>query len=406
MDPNGNDTAAAAAAAVGTGGRIDVPFAQVSSALDWLWSNNLADWTIWVFPGQYNEISNWYFRSNTGSGNLRGTTIKLNGSCDIVFSGGIGSGVVADGSIRMHEPGWFSIIGDAPKQGLSLNFGGARIFTNHYQQTFSWKPSPQIYLGDGNLSIGGSSDGYGDEMKLKLHNIQFNNEGSLSGSNGYAGSNIILGRHGILDFEIDNCKFITTDAVNMAGQPDYTSSGGPTDIYTRANWYFTNTTWITQRGQGSTGNAYPNWELIKFSQNSPTSQKVLVHNSKFTVLGRYYFTGDSSGNSGHIITYNLFNIQTHWWMSWSNNVFYAPNQQIGNAPISGSNNWYMWDEINSGYQSNYLDLLGSSISDNQIVGSGGGPAPFGGVFLVTMGNMSVALIGNNIAGSIMDYVQT
>ena len=313
---------------------------------------------------------------------------------------------MGDGSIRMWEEGWFSIIGDAPTQGINVQ-GGARIYTSHYQTINSSDPAPQIYLGDGDLWIpGGTDDGTSAEMKLKLHNIQFYNDLGTDGANGYGGSNIILGRHGQLDFEIDNCKFYTIDAVNMAYRPDYTNSGGAQLVAASTNWYFTNTTWVTEVGQGPSISAYPNWDLQKFRNNVGGKAKVILHNSKFTVRGNNRFTGDvnpggSTGNSGHIIT-NCYSVKAQWWMSWSNNVFYAPSQQLGNGTgVIGDTTWYMWDEITAFPLGNYLDLLGSSISDNQIVGYYGG---FGNpVFFDTMGNIAVALLGNNSAATIMDY---
>jgi hypothetical protein len=397
VDPGGNDAAAAAAAAVGTGGRIDIPFAQVSGALDWLWQHDQSDWTIWVFPGRYTEVSNWYFRtSTTGVGNVYGTTIKLNGNCDIIFTG-----FTAQSSIKMWQAGWFSIIGDAPMRSSSpgsgvQKHGGARIITNHNNSNNTW-PAPQIYLGDGDFWLGGTSDGSQVEISVKLHNVEFQNDGNAGGSNGNAGINIVLGRHGELQFEIDNCKFITKDAVNILGQPNYNGSGGSTTLApNKLNWYFTNTTWYTKEATY----AYPNWELSRF-RNVSYKQKVLVHNSKFITMGVGWYNGDSSGNSGHILT-NAYSIKSHWIMSWSNNVFYAPQQQIGNGTGSpGNSTWYMWDEMDPWPIANELDLLGSSISDNQIVGYAGG---FGNpVFIDTMGNMTVALYGNNLAGSIMDY---
>jgi hypothetical protein len=52
---------------------------------------------------------------------------------------------------------------------------------------------------------------------------------------------------------------------------------------------------------------------------------------------------------------------------------------------------------------NVLDCLGSSISDNQIVGYNGGVGT--PVFIDTLGNFAVALYGNNNAGTIMNYIE-
>jgi len=245
---------------------------------------------------------------------------------------------------------------------------------------------------------------------MKLHNVNFENVVDGAGSNGYSGCNIVFGRHGQMDFEIDNCKFTTTDSVNMFGTNGYAAGSSPSGVLEpRLNWYFTNTTWMTNYGSGNPF-AYPNWDLNRW-RNGMNRQRVLVHNSKFIVNGNDYFNGDTAsgsgggggipGNSGHIIT-NCYNQKAHWWMSWSNNVFYAPNQQIGNGVGSpGSLTWYMWIEITVYALANYLDCLGSSISDNQVVGYAGGIGT--PVFVDTMGNFAVALYGNNAAGSIMDY---
>jgi hypothetical protein len=95
-------------------------------------------------------------------------------------------------------------------------------------------------------------------------------------------------------------------------------------------------------------------------------------------------------------------MKAHWWMSWSNNVFYAPNQQITQA--SGNTlTWHMWLEMTVWNLANVLDCLGSSISDNQIVGYAGGVGT--PVFIDTLGNFAVALYGNNAAGTIMNYIE-
>jgi hypothetical protein len=408
VDQNGNDVDAAAAALVGTGGRIDVPFAHVSKALEWLMTNDQSEYTIWVFPGRYSEIGPWVFKSSTtGTGNLEGTTIKLNGGCTINFPANMAA---ADGSIRMYQPGWFSIIGDAPSKGylgaFTGPFGGAKIVTSHNQ--ISGVPSPQLYIGDGSTSLGGTDNGAGDEMGIKLHNINFENTSDAQGSNGYSGCNIVFGRHAQMDFEIDNCKFTARDSVNFYATNGYAQGSQPGGgIEPLTNWYFTNTTWMTNFGSGTTASAYPNWVLNEY-RNAKRRQRVLLHNSKFIVTGDDYFFGDTAGgstgaagNSGHIIT-NCYNQKTHWWMSWSNNVFYAPNQQITGGS-GGLVTWHMWLEMTVVPLANHLDCLGSSISDNQIVGYAAGVGT--PVFVDTMGNFAVSLYGNNNPGTIMNYVE-
>ncbi len=89
-------------------------------------------------------------------------------------------------------------------------------------------------------------------------------------------------------------------------------------------------------------------------------------------------------------------------MSWSNNVFAAPNQLIGNGSgLTGQQTFFMWDEITPYPLSNYLDSVGSSISDNSTLGSLNGILP--PEFVDTMGNFAFSLYGNNVANSIMDY---
>jgi hypothetical protein len=313
----------------------------------------------------------------------------------------------------MYQAGWFSIIGDAPAKSYGGNFtgpfGGAKIITDHNQT--SGLPSPQLYIGDGDISLGGNSTGSGDEMGIKLHNINFENYGDAIGANGYSGCNIVFGRHGKMDFEIDNCKFTALDSVNFYATNGYVQGSNPSGaIEPVTNWYFTNTTWMTNYGTvpvGAPTYAYPNWVLNQY-RNVGNRQRVLLHNSKFIVTGSDYFFGDTAGgsggvagNSGHIIT-NCYNVKSHWWMSWSNNVFYAPNQQI----IQASGNtltWHMWLEMTVYPLGNHLDCLGSSISDNQIIGySGGVGTP---VFIDTLGNFAVALYGNNNPGTIMNYIE-
>jgi hypothetical protein len=311
----------------------------------------------------------------------------------------------------MYEPGWFSIIGDAPDKGFGNiftgPFGGAKIITQHNQ--LSGVPSPQLYIGDGDISLGGTDDGLTHEMKMKLHNINFENTTDAVGSNGYSGCNIVFGRHGQMDFEIDNCKFTANDSVNLYALGGYAlNSGSSGALEPITNWYFTNTTWMTYYGTGTNNPyAYPNWDLHRW-RNGVGKQRVLLHNSKFIVTGSDYFFGDTAGgsggvagNSGHIIS-DCANVKSQWWMSWSNNVFYAPNQQVGNGTGSGTSlTWYMWLEMTVYPLGNFLDCLGSSISDNQIVGYAAGiGAP---VFFDTMGNFGVSLYGNNAAGTIMNY---
>jgi hypothetical protein len=65
-------------------GRMDYPWRDVSKALDYISNNSLADYTIWVFPGNYQESNVWNI-------NIRNTTIKLQGGVTINFTTVVGN---------------------------------------------------------------------------------------------------------------------------------------------------------------------------------------------------------------------------------------------------------------------------------------------------------------------------
>jgi hypothetical protein len=73
IDPNGNNETAQP-------GRLDLPYANVSSALDYLRNNNLHEWSINVFPGTYHDNDPW-----TIDGSNDSTTITISGGCQITL---------------------------------------------------------------------------------------------------------------------------------------------------------------------------------------------------------------------------------------------------------------------------------------------------------------------------------
>ena len=73
VDPNGDD-------GIALPGRLDFPWQNISSAINYLETEELLDWTIWVFPGEYIEEFPWVFQYS------RNTTIKLNGNVNILFN--------------------------------------------------------------------------------------------------------------------------------------------------------------------------------------------------------------------------------------------------------------------------------------------------------------------------------
>ena len=73
VDPNGDDD-------IALPGRLDFPWQNISSAINYLETKELLDWTIWVFPGEYIEDSPWVFQYS------QNTTIKLNGNVNILFN--------------------------------------------------------------------------------------------------------------------------------------------------------------------------------------------------------------------------------------------------------------------------------------------------------------------------------
>ena len=93
VDPNGDDVTALE-------GRLDLPWQTIGAALGYLETNNLRDYTIWVFPGIYDETKEWNFKYSDN------TTVKLNGGVKVVFNLKNTSNYLIGGASN------FSIVGD------------------------------------------------------------------------------------------------------------------------------------------------------------------------------------------------------------------------------------------------------------------------------------------------------
>ena len=141
VDPYGNDGEALP-------GRLDFPFQKISSAINFLENDAYDGWTVWVFPGRYEEDAKWEFISSIN------TTVKLNGGVEIIFN------LKNSSSSLISANKSFSIIGDAAGVGTGTTNAVIKTSGTDVETLFLLWGSERTYR-ISNVSLAGQNYQYG-----------------------------------------------------------------------------------------------------------------------------------------------------------------------------------------------------------------------------------------------------
>jgi hypothetical protein len=157
VDPNGDDSNAIE-------GRLDFPWATIEGAISYLESNLKKNFTVWVFPGDYEEKNPWVFSASEN------TTVKLNGGVNVLFN------LENTSSYLIRGANSFSILGDDRSiSGSSIN---ATIVSKNEDppETLFLLQTKNKYWRISNVAMVGSDYDYGfimsnaDESRLHIVN--------------------------------------------------------------------------------------------------------------------------------------------------------------------------------------------------------------------------------------------
>lgn len=252
VDPNGDDVNAIV-------GRIDKPWQTIGAAVAYLYSHNLADYTIQVAAGVYNEDTIWVFNTAVYSNN--NTTIKLNGGVKINANKPLihiinGTRVSIIGSDISDDKG-NCVINGAVNNNIIEITDNADLSISNFALIASGTSYAIVYQGTN------------DDSKLKLFNVN-----------------------------------IHSDMENIAIQPGSTAQ--PTvsirncflSVITNDDTFVANIDFSPNSKSGLNGN----WQIF---------------NSRFYSEGTNY-----SKHQGHIIT-DCSNQNPGAWMTWSDVIFYS-----------------------------------------------------------------------------------
>ena len=292
VSPNGNDT-------TGTLGRIDLPFRTVRGAIEKLKSTGGPNYTIFVMPGSYTEIS-WSFNSG-----IENTTIKFCGNVRIVFNSIVGyssSIVVADTTV--------SFIGDDRTVSSSINvFNNVSISNNVGFDSDIFEIFGSSFVNISNLSI-----------------MPYNNNST------YSNSDILMydvdGRSPKIN--INNCTLISESDYNI------------TSRYSKFN------------GSVSINNSYISSVALKYVNEYSFSNISIKLDGSPDSCGYWQITNTNFRMCGGIMTDNH---NTHIYM---NTISEGVWGRLSGCIFYGIDNgsYFIWRNVVSGY----LDIVGTIYS--------------------------------------------